>query len=233
MKIQNEPGAYGFLAGSLVFLIGLCAWDAGCAHYPRPVVPSRTTMQQEDADVRVITECGQGSGVLLDGTHVLTAFHVVNCGTDTIQPAGLVVVETHDGTAYIVGSATAEPSKDIVRLDLTKPVPGIAPIKIRHARAGEALCASVAVPDRGFRCGHVGNIGQARVIGDIEVNEANLWFGNSGGGVYGDDGQLIGLVTRMAWCSRADELAWKVWKVHPVHTCGGYLSSIDDTSVLP
>jgi hypothetical protein len=88
------------------------------------------------------------------------------------------------------------------------------------------------VPERATRCGVAGAFGGKREHGDLEANKINIWYGNSGSGVYASDGSLVGIAVRLVWCDPGDALFYALTDVR-VDTCGGRVSSISDSSVMP
>ncbi len=240
MKTETHPSAWGFLAGAFILILGLFI-NASCAHAhapPRPgapltlVAPARTLAQRAATAVAVYTECGSGSGVLIDGTHVLTAYHVVDCGSgDKPQPAQAIVIRTAASFASIAMIEVGDPSRDIARLILRSPVEGVPPVRIRHALVGDRACAATSVPERAFRCGTITGFEEPRAFGDATVGGMNVWYGNSGSGAYADDGSLIGITVRLKWCSPGDGLFVALTDTR-IDTCGGRLSSITDSPVM-
>lgn len=238
MKIENNPGSYGLLVGLLVMLLGVFA-NASCSHVPPPNQPllevligARNAAQQAAASVKIITDCGSGSGVLVDDSHVLTAAHVVNCaGWPLMVPPELLVVETLDGTRYTLTSAEVDGYRDLARLTLADKVKGINPVPIRHATVHDKVCWAASVPKREVKCGKVGDLDQRRDYGDVELVTGSVWFGNSGSGVYDSGGALIGLAVRLHWCNMLDAMIWDMAGIEPNQMCGGRISSIDDSAL--
>lgn len=140
---------------------------------------------------------GYGTAVLIDATHALTAWHVVDaCPTEQVE------LVWPDGKTKVLATveAIALPG-DIVRLkavglwpvEVPQPTVGVRP------DAGDRVCAHTAYPRRRRVCGSVqrqeGDLG-AEIIFDAIVEP-----GNSGSGLYDASGRLIGIVTRMETCS--------------------------------
>lgn len=236
-RIQTKPGAYGFLAGLLVMLLGLVV-NASCTHAAdarevEVVTPMRTPAQRTESAVTIYTTCGRGSGVLIDGRHVLTAQHVVNCEVwPKVEISEAIVVQTVDGEAYVAQVEVDDGSRDLARLKLDMDIPDVAPVRFGFLEKDDVACAYTMVPERAVRCGVVGSAGgKPRSHGDIKMRSGNFWFGNSGSGVYDDDGRLVGILVRLQWCSDADAFMWQLVELRP-ETCGGRISSVIDSPVL-
>lgn len=236
MKVQNHPSAYGFLAGLLVLLLAALANASCCGtraitpfeEYDN-TLPRRTPVQQYNAAVSVHTECGSGSGVLISPTVVLTAHHVVSCGG---RATLYIAVRTFDFKARVAIVELADEARDLVRLRLASPVDNVPPVHIRLAMTGEKICAATAVPERAQRCGEAGGFSKTkREQGDLET-DAPVWYGNSGSGVYSSDGALVGLAVRLSWCDPGDALFYALTGER-VKTCGGRVTSINDSTVMP
>jgi hypothetical protein len=235
MTIRNHPGSYGVLAGLLVLLLAAVA-NAGCQHPQEPIEPTleptRPQAQRAESAVEIYTECGSGTGVLVNGTQVLTASHVVNCAEwPEMQAAKYIAVRTLDKQTSIAMVDINDGERDLARLTLQTRVAGIWPVSIRMAVEGETICAATARPERAFRCGTVDGFRGPRSWGDVIIKGANIWYGNSGSGVYGADGALIGIAVRLSWCSPGDALLAALTDERMV-TCGGRVSSISDSKVM-
>ncbi len=246
-KRETSPGAYGFLAGLLVLLLAAYA-NAGCKPAPSPTVaafvPSaRTPMQAADAAVYIEARCPAvdgkvmvqtGTGVLVSETKVITAHHVLNCDKyPKVLHATSIEIELRSGERLDATYDVVDPNRDLARIRLRYPTK-TTPITITYAKLKGIACAVTAVPERTFRCGTVVNLGNdERVFGDVQTDHDNLWFGNSGSGVYNEDGFLIGIATRIHFCSQMDWDMWNTFGVRPDRVCGGTTSSIVDSPVMP
>lgn len=229
MKIENSPGAYGWLAGMLVMLCGLLL-NASCGRMPYDG-SMRTPDQRTASAVEIFTECGTGSGVLVDETHVLTAFHVVNCESwPLVGVANWIAIRTLDKQTSIASVQVGDGTADLARLELVTAIKDTTPVTIREARLGETLCAVTARPERAFRCGYVETVGGPREQGDVFVKKMNVWYDNSGSGVYGEDGALVGIAVRLSWCSAGEALIYMLTDER-VATCAGRVSSISNSPV--
>jgi hypothetical protein len=234
MTIRNDSRAYGFLAGALVLLVALLA-NVSCAHYPDPqresADVSRTLKQQAEASVAIYTECGSGSGVLVNGNTVITAFHVVNCADwPETAVARLITVRTSDKRSSTAVLKVNDGGRDLASLTLNEPFEGVTPIAVRMAVDNEPICAATSVPERAFRCGFVKGFDGPRLFGDVLVRSMNIWYGNSGSGVYGRDGALVGIAVRLNWCTIGDAYLFMLTDERVV-TCGGRVSSLTDSAV--
>lgn len=193
------------LALALTLLLAACG-----AQLPKP----RTVKQQRETAVSIFTFCpdeqGWGSGVLLDGRHVLTAAHVVHCGMPILR------VETRAGDVRMMHPLKVDWENDLAlividddELRFPYPVPG-AVIGPRPPE-GEVVCLESGRPDRARQCGEVLEYG--RGAGNM-AHRALTVPGNSGGGVYDESGRLVGIVTHWHRCG--------------VMPCGGLASTLDE-----
>lgn len=228
MRIETKPWAGAALAVLLyIFVLVLALVSAGCNHYPEPKFP-RTPAQMIDTAVVVQTECGIGSGVLVDARRVYTAYHVVNCGTfQKARLATSVKVHLQNGAVYVAAFDAVDASRDLARLRLPSAVEHVRPLIVARATQGQVVCAVTAWPDLEAHCGIVGSKTRPRVEGDVHIRGANLWLGNSGSGVYNTDGALVGIVVRMHFCNPGDAALWELLDIRPDKTCGGRASTIE------
>ncbi len=226
MKTQNDSRAYGFIAGAVVLILALLA--NACAHYPMPR-DVRSVDDRAESAVEVFTECGSGSGVLVDESTVYTAFHVVECAPG--QMAQVIAIRTLDKKSSVARIRVSDADRDIASLELETPMPDVTPVRVRGAVIGETICAATATPERQMRCGIVkpGDLSPRR-HGDVVVGGMNVWYGNSGSGVYGTDGALVGIAVRLNWCNIADAFIFMITDERQV-TCGGRVSSLYDSLV--
>lgn len=237
MRIQNDERAWGFLAGLFVLLLGVlvnanCTRDAP-VHAIEKVEPTRSPMEAASFAVEIDTECGVGSGVLVDEVHVITAFHVVNC---LVWPlaygARNIEIKTRAGETRRATIEVADGARDLARLRIREPLE-VTHVAIRAALEDDIVCAVTAVPERAFRCGLVTTTGdKPRYAGDVVAKYMDIWFGNSGSGVYNRNGILVGIVVRLMWCDNADAVLYKAVGLKPDHTCGAMVSSIIDSPVM-
>lgn len=185
-------------AGSLSALLGQHQAEA------KPL-GLRTPDQQYEAGVIVAVSCGQeldepfspiqtGSGVIVAGTRVITALHVVTC------PLGLAVqvkVDPGDGTMRDAVVELTAPTRDVARLvvsaDLSQwftPV-AVGPTPLR----GERVCWAAWRPRPTYRCATVEWTNPEWVVVDGFVEQ-----GNSGAGLYDAAGRLVGVMARTKAC---------------------------------
>jgi S1-C subfamily serine protease len=229
MKVQNEPGAYGLLAGLLVLLLAAVATQTGCA---RPHLAQFTTASQqydrEDATVKIETECGQGSGVLINTRTVLTAHHVLDCDKSDgkVQLVVRVTIVTRLGTRINASFDALDAERDLARLRLETPVTGAPTLRMRPARLGEIECATFATPIRTSKCGVFESRSNERYRGDIVLKHMSVWFGNSGSPVWDASNNLVGIVVRLSWCSDWDYFAWEHFGIQS-DSCGARATSIE------
>lgn len=239
MRTEVKPWAGGFLAALLylAFVAWALAIGSGCDHRPGPVRPAaqagfaRSLEDAKKASVIVITECGAGSGTLLDATHALTAFHVVDCAVseETVSLANSVEVLVTDGRRIPATFYRLDPSRDLAVLLLAHPGPeGVKPALVSRVVAnGQMVCAFVTLPEPEVKC-MLAKKGQAdRRYGDVLLLSETIWHGNSGAAIYNADGELVSVVTRFLWCSAEDARAFEKNHVQPNKTCGGRASTVE------
>jgi S1-C subfamily serine protease len=171
-----------------------------CVHMPRLNPEYRLETDQERYAVVVESGCAEdapipnhlpiewrpgrhGSGVLIDGRHVLTALHVVDC---PILPAVTVYLE--DGTPFFMNVVREDRDRDLALLEVASQ--GNISNRVAPPTLGlpeGRLCSQAAWPYRMSRCGEFDS-------------PDGFWTasvrGNSGAGVYDEFGALVGIVTR-------------------------------------
>lgn len=196
-RVRNEPWSYGFLAGALVFLLGLLVSQAACclqkqtrtAHvfesYERVVLIQATCLQP---DMQVVA--GFGTGVIVGPDRILTAAHMtmpgMMCAFEITAQDGKprmvkpkVVLEDVDLASMVI--ASGEPFNVTSVLYGTKPL------------LGTTVCSTSAWPSLTRKCGEVLPYTKAKG-GDLRMFIV-VEPGNSGSGLYDEDGRLIGIVT--------------------------------------
>lgn len=221
MKIENTPGAYGWLAGLLVLLLAAVA-NASCTHasplmsrsladrYVEAVEISAMCVQDDGNGGGAIVGWG-GSGVIVSRTRILTAAHVA-------ATHGMFCVfsaTTIDGKERMIQPAVVLPDFDLASMtilddeepfDFSPLAYGVKPT------LGDTVCAAVAVPWRGHKCGEVQP--DSTPPGDIKFFVV-VEPGNSGSGLYNARGELVGIVTHRFFCNQSKQ------------TCGGKAASLD------
>jgi hypothetical protein len=225
------PWAAALLVAALYFLAVLIViqfW--GCLPPPKlsegPVQTSlpgqRTKLQQGLYTVMLMSVCqthdelnnlnfelGFGTGVILDDTHVLTAFHVVDCDTEPVisvlNVAGKMVWMTIDKVRM---------DADLARLVTTKGktlalgfYPIASPRIGQRPLIGDTVCMAAALPDWERDCSKVSKkdkiprikhdeLGHPAWSSDVML-EGRVRHGNSGAAVYDSAGNLVGIVTEL------------------------------------
>lgn len=214
---------------TLAFVGFMLAFFTGCASAPR----GRTLPEQHLAAVSIVRACQKpnttltvdasgimlggtiswspntfdsiGSGVLVDGTHVLTAYHVVDalppgCHWEITIDGGAVTVR--DPLPYLVEVETIWPTRDVARLRIVKanPIKGVRKPEIRSSLdAGDEACVVSAQPRTFRRCGDVSYYSNGTDDGD-QMTSGIIEPGNSGSGMYDVNGFLIGIATHYIPC---------------------------------
>jgi len=143
---------------------------------------------------------GLGSGFVVDEEgHVMTAAHVV-------QTADLVQVEFVDGTKVTAAVVASDPVKDVALLKLDIIPPGMKPAKLgdsEEARVGDEIFV-IGAPyglTHTLTVGHIsarhknesGTMGVVRA--ETFQTDAAINQGNSGGPMFNQRGEVIGIVS--------------------------------------
>lgn len=201
MKVRNEPGACGFLAGLVVLFLGLLA-NASCARAAKPAAYTESLKASYDAAVEITAHCIEpdgtttgwmGSGVIVNETRLLTAGHVAS--TDPGEICSFVAEEA-DGTVHLVyPSVVLAPSAfDLASMELVSFTEKFHAQPVRFGPVpvlGEIVCSATAHPRREHHCGQVMK-GKAPP-GDIRIDMV-VEPGNSGSALYNMKHELVGIV---------------------------------------
>lgn len=193
---HTSPSAYGFLAGAYFFLFALLS-QSSCATTTLRSFPARKATAVSIKVGCVETDgfsLGAGSGVLLDGSTVLTAAHVVDCD-------GLVaiVVENANGASFAAEVDKVWKDHDIARLTVRGSFGRISAPTVHKVEVDTRICSAVSYPRRLSTCGTVTELPELLCPGNVWC--LNVAFsgivipGNSGGPLYDDSGALVALVT--------------------------------------
>lgn len=201
-------------------LVVLCFYLTSCVTLRGFEGPPANSSEQAKATVKIEKRClsmngglygSRGSGVAVSPTHILTAYHVTECD-------GIVVLTatTSGGEELDVMVDKGFPESDIARLiiidkhKLSHYVTTVAP----RPRVDSVICSESAVPGWNRKCGWVEKLTD-REDGDVR-HSAVVEPGNSGSGVYDEDGNLVGIMTMLYWCPNLPDR----------QVCGGLFSSI-------
>lgn len=194
-RIQTRPGAYGLLAGLLVLLFGLVA-NASCVH----VQYEPNYIGFYDAAVEITAHCtgprGEalwyGSGVVVDGTRLLTAAHVAE--KEDPEDVCSFIAEDSRGNIFLIAPLVTLES-DLASMVLISPTKRFEAPAVRFGpvpKIGETVCTATAHPRREARCAMVTRP-KAEPPGDIRIDMV-VEPGNSGSGLYNMRGELVGIV---------------------------------------
>ncbi len=149
-----------------------------------------------------VTLPGLGSGVLIDDKgHVMTAAHVV-------QTADLVQVEFVDGTKVTAAVVASDPVKDVALIKLDLMPDNIRPAKLADSdkvRVGEEIFI-IGAPyglSHTLTVGHISarHSSTDDLVGEIQAEtfqtDASINQGNSGGPMFNQRGEVIGIVSHI------------------------------------
>ncbi|WP_296975912.1 stalk domain-containing protein [Thermobacillus sp. ZCTH02-B1] len=156
------------------------------------LTPAQIVELNDDRVVMITTDTGQGSGVIVGSRWVLTNWHVID-GSDS----GHVIL--NDGTSVgIQGVAAADEDADLAVVQTTRPL-GIAPVVFADpdsVRKGDRIVA-ISSP-LGYRNtvseGLISNFIESGGITYYQIN-APIDRGSSGGAVFNEYGELVGITT--------------------------------------
>lgn len=200
MKVHNSPGSYGLFAGLLVLLLGVIVNSMACCYAAS--AKHATVMQEYEASVEITATCIKpdmsmviwyGTGVAIDSDHVITAGHVAN-------DLGMMCsfqVETWRGETRFMFVKHLDTANDLALLELSL---GEKPLVDEHVRfgvkprIGDIVCAATSHPMHMRKCGEVQPYSDTP--GDIHFGVV-VEPGNSGSGLYNEDGELVGIVVML------------------------------------
>lgn len=171
-----------------VYLVTGCAGPA-----PRTLAPGRSSSEQTEATVHVVTETGHGTGVVIAFGKVLTAAHAVRAGglfvigVDGVRRAGHVLWRDVLHDLALVAAPGLRVTRDAV---------------YDEPRVGGAVCSDHAVPERYRTCGTISEVKPVKYTnGLIDINMSVPTVpGNSGSALYDEHGHLVGIVTNYTTC---------------------------------
>lgn len=195
----------------ILLALFLCPKIGGAADYRKlfqdadeSVVVIYTVERQVDGQggQGEVTLPGLGSGFLIDDEgHVMTAAHVV-------QTADLVEVEFVDGGKFTASVVASDPVKDVALLKLDKLPEKVRPAKLADSdkvRVGEEVFI-IGAPyglSHTLTVGHISarHSNEDGYMGDIQAEtfqtDAAINQGNSGGPMFNQRGEVIGIVSHI------------------------------------
>lgn len=201
MKRETEPCAWGFLAGAYFFIAALIVAQLSCAYPKRPSTAGELRTADTTAfAVEVATLCdgrelGRGSGVMIGGDVVLTAWHAVRC-----NGVALVIVRLKTGEAYLSTIAKQWPKRDLAKLHAIG-LPARPRVAISNVLVGDRLCSASIAPFLRSVCGRV-DFTYPTVCPNNDWCHSGYTLadgpsipGNSGSAMYNRDGALVALLT--------------------------------------
>jgi len=188
--------------------------------------PSIEDMQRATVVVQ-IGDAGHGSGVIIrgpgGGSFVLTAGHVARSAKD----AGEFVVITRDGREHVGQIVWISESDDLALISTGDRLAGAVELACTNAAVGERVTVvgaptPAADPLRWYVS--TGNVGGYYTLdhypfkhNQVMLFTAPIYSGTSGGPVFNDAGDVVGIAVAMATAPSAD------WR--PVPMAGFYLAT--------
>lgn len=152
--------------------------------YDHPAAP-----EPYDTVVKVVTDTGHGTGFILDGKTIVTAAHVT-------KRASSVTIMLSNG-ATVRGAVVATDSRsDVAVIEASKSLDRSSRLRCEAPHMGEAIRATGYLLDIGrvVMPGEVGGLPTkvGRWISAVPVGIA-IGQGMSGGPVYGEDNEVVGI----------------------------------------
>jgi len=201
----------GYKFAVIVLTVSACVESAGAADYRKlfqdadESVVVLHTIERQVAGQRgqgEVTSPGLGSGFLIDDEgHVMTAAHVV-------QTADLVEVEFVDGSKFTASVVVSDPVKDVALIKLDKLPEKVRPVKLADSdqvRIGEEVFI-IGAPyglSHTLTVGHISarHSNEDGYMGEIQAEtfqtDAAINQGNSGGPMFNQRGEVIGIVSHI------------------------------------
>lgn len=177
-------------------LLGSCA-----GHYkPKTSAPPPYSLQsQYNATVVVeIPTGGFGSGVIISDKYVLTAYHVVDEPAETVY-----LVHMANGPTRMMVRDKSDAKHDMARLKFLRPLERFEGIKYPSWAAlpqvGKRIVLVSGGPTRNVRDGLLEEIDLDKPGHDIRTSTV-IEPGNSGSGLYDEQGRLVAIATRYYQC---------------------------------
>jgi S1-C subfamily serine protease len=191
----------------LVVLLTACSGCAGkVPSVSQPIVDRQNRVQEMlKRTVEVHSVCswieGGGSGVIVDSTHVITAKHVV----EGLQADDCDLAVNNKWYKAHVTAYKLSGTVDAAVLELSMPLADVTPVEWRTAEPGERVIVT-GYPmqlTRGYKQQLTVTDGLLAIqdwTDELDRITAQVYFGNSGGPVWDEDGKLIGIaVCLFAW----------------------------------
>lgn len=205
-----------------LLLLALCL---GCS-FSRPVsgpamaemLRERTVVLLRDGDFGPQVSC---SGVWMNEQVILTAAHCVKHRQETsfatydgvFLPSGVMREDILSHTAYLWKE---DDDLDLAELVIPTTTAELIPHPATRLAPSAQLGQHVWV--MGHPSGYVwsitsGDISGIRTSYDVKViqTDAKVWFGNSGGGLFNDRGELLGIAS---YLTRGDYFGWFIHRDH-------------------
>jgi S1-C subfamily serine protease len=154
-----------------------------------------------EASIRISDTDGMGSGVHIGKGFIVTAAHVVKGQTE-------VTIKTHVGQEAKAAVLWASSQYDVALLRTEASIPA-ADLDCRTAQVGSTVVAIGNPLGMDFISSYGKIAGEPREFADtwksVFVTDLTVIMGNSGGGVFSEDGQLVGIVVGVLGVPGANE----------------------------
>jgi V8-like Glu-specific endopeptidase len=180
-------------------------------------------------------EPGACSGTLIDAQHILTAGHCVEADTDCdgstwpwlfgfyFEAPGRLHTLTSDDVYQCARVVVYQNDDrgDFAVVELDRPVVGHTPAPIRRTQPSVGMPLTVIGTPNGIPLKIAGNAHLVSIAGATLVADIDAFEGNSGSGVFDDDGAIVGIEVAGAddWVENGP--CWIINQINPVPTGDG------------
>lgn len=223
MKRETEPFAWGLIASLYYLLLIAVLFSQLSCQAPRRLATTGTlrTVATVSYAAEVHAVCsnhtkGTGSGVFVGGDVLLTAWHVIDCGTGHVLN---VTVKTSTSQVFLADVVHEWRYRDVAKLRVYGYVARDDPVAFAAVSVGDRLCSASISPYLRSVCGPVDEMHDT-VCPDSKwchnasyMSDGQVIPGNSGSAVYNTNGELVGLITggTLAWVPTQYAMVTRLW----------------------